>query len=962
MPQVVIAAGAAWAGAAAAAATTYAIVGALVAVAVMYAGNYMIGTYRRKPQGFSTDSQDRQVMVRSAVEPRRIVYGEVGGLSGPLVFAHVSRDLGETQASEDHVVPPYNAGPFTVTVKNAGQYRSTVAVYQVQFIPGGGENPDGETLTELTAVGGAPAAGQYRVAAGVYTFNIAQSGGAVRIVYRHQSEQVVNSFFHLVIGLAGHQVQEISDVLLGEDTITSAMLDSGGNVVSGKYAHYVRIKKYLGTAGQQADVDLIAESSGKWTAAHRGRGVAYIYVRLRRNPDLFPNGVPAIRTKVKGALLYDPRTGTTAYSNNWALVMYDYLTKSYGLGSAASEINTTALNAAANVSDENVALDGVGTTQKRYTADGTISLDERPLDVLKQLVATGAGGAIYSVSTWDVYAGAYTAPASSLTVSDLRGPLTGRADLERKELFNGVRGTFTDPDRDWQPTDFPPVKNATYVTDDNGEEIYRDIDLPFITNRIRAQRIGKIFLERARQAVQCQWPGKPKLFRYNTWETMDVTVAALGWSPKVFRILGWKWVPGGGVDLHLQEEAAAIYNWAFGEATTYDLAPNTSLPNAGVVAPAGAPVVTEELVETTGSRGVAVQVTIASVASPDLYAEHYQFEYKLSSEAQWTVLPLVRVPETVVFDIAPGTYDWRVAVINGLGRKSIYSQSHTAIIGLSAAPADVAGFYVTVHEGHARCHLDLTGELDVRIGGRVWIRWSPLTVGATWNDGSLIKLDGYPGDSIVCEGPLYPGTYMAKLEDSTNHFSRTEATFVVTEALLSGFTTLGTVTYHPTFDGTKSSVAVVDGALQLTGTTLWDSMVGNLDDQTRIDSLGGIATSGSCTFTTKQDLGSVQTVRLFPSLKTLGFDTADLWDSRTDLMDTWGLVDGAVIEDAEIQPQVRTTNDDPNGGSPTWGPWVNLEVMDVVCRGAEFRTLHTSGNVTHNRRLLEFSIAAKQKT
>jgi hypothetical protein len=58
---------------------------------------------------------------------------------------------------------------------------------------------------------------------------------------------------------------------------------------------------------------------------------------------------------------------------------------------------------------------------------------------------------------------------------------------------------------------------------------------------------------------------------------------------------------------------------------------------------------------------------------------------------------------------------------------------------------------------------------------------------------------------------------------------------------------------------------------------------------------------------------------------------------------------------------VRTTDDDP-AGAPAWGPWHDLEVADYTARAFEFRTLHTSGNVTHNRRLEQFTVAAKQFT
>ncbi len=960
MPTVAVAAAAAYAGstvaayfgtATAAAAFFGAVAGAATSAVVAQAGNQIFGL-NRPPSGFSGEAQDRQVVVRSAIEPRRVVYGEGGGLAGPLAFAHVTREYDHPLTSRDVNVPAQS--PYTVTLT---PWFSNAAVYGYEFDPVGLSTVASDAFTEVAS---SPAQGQYSASGGTYTFNAADAGRSIRIDYR-VTGSLQNSFFHLVIPLAGHEVEEIGDVNIGADAIASSQLDAAGNVVSGKYAGYIRIKKHLGADDQEADADLVAESEGRWTSAHRGRGVAYLYVRLRRNPDLFPAGVPAISATVKGKKLYDPRTGTTAWSNNWALVVYDYLTSSYGLACDASEVNETALNAAANVADEDVEIDASGTTQARYTADGTVSLDARPLDVLKALMSAGAGAAIYSVATWDVYAGAYTAPTRSLTVSDLRGPISGRADVERRELFNGVRGTYVDPNRGWQETDFPPVTNSNYVADDNGEEIFKDLQLPFTADVIRAQRIAKIFLERARQATLCSWPGKPKLFGVNTWQTVDATVAALGWDAKVFRVTDWSWQPGGGVDLTLQEDAAAIYDWAHGEATVTDPAPNTNLIGAGKPGAPGNPVITEEVRELRAGVSYAVVALLTCEASSDGTATSYRFEYKAADDSAWTVLPPTREPSAEIIGISTGIYDFRVAALNDFGQASVYSETRKGINGLAARPADVTGFYVTVHEGRARCHVDKSPDADVRIGGRLWIRHTAQTVGGEWNNGVLIKDDGYPGDSIVVEAPLYAGTYMAKFEDSTGQFSAAEATFVVTEALLTGFSTVQTVTFDPDFNGTRDSVAVVDGGLQLVGALLWDDIPGNIDDWTIIDSNGGIVSSGSCTYDTKVDLGSIQTVRLFPSLQTFGIETGDLWDSREELMDDWGSVDGSVIDDAEVQPQVRVTNDDPAGASPTWGPWHNLEVADYTARGFEFRTLHTSADVTHNRRLTAFSVAAKQQ-
>jgi hypothetical protein len=619
-------------------------------------------------------------------------------------------------------------------------------------------------------------------------------------------------------------------------------------------------------------------------------------------------------------------------------------------------------------------------SEPRYRANGAFLTTENPKDVMQRLLAAMAGTCINLGGKWHIHAGAYSAPTITLDEDDLDGESTVQAHVSGAEHANGVRGVFTDVNALWQPNDFPAIDGAAYLEEDGGERVWKDIDLTaFVTSVSQAQRLAKIDLLKLRQSLTETTVFKLTAFGAVAGRTVARTDAQMGWSAKAFDVMesGFAVVEGDGEDqgprlqvpMMLRETAAAVYDWtSSADEQLLDLAPNTNLPSIGDVDVPGVPYKVGEELLTKDDRSVVTKVTIGFMQSLYPFSPAYLLEYKPVASSSYTPLPIIQAPtssadpvEVELQDIAPGRYNFRVLAIAPIGARSEYSTSGTIeIVGLTAEPADVSGFYVTVHEGRARCHLGLATDKDVQIGGRVWIRWSPLTSGAVWNDGSLIKMEGYPGDSIVCEGPLYAGTYMAKFEDSTGHFSRTEASFVVTETLLTGWTTLDTVTYDATFTGTKVNTVVVDGALQLAASTLWDSMPGTMDTWGLVDYLGGIETSGSCTYTTKQDLGSVQTVRLFPTFKTLGFDTGDTWDSRTDLMDDWGLVDGGSVEDAEILPQVRITQDDPNGASPTWGPWHNLEVADYTARGFEYRTVHTSGNVAHNRKLLQFRVAAKQ--
>ena len=166
-----------------------------------------------------------------------------------------------------------------------------------------------------------------------------------------------NQYLHLVIALAGHEVEEIGDIYFDDELA----LTGAGSAAQGRFTGYAEIYKKLGDSSQTVETNLEAATAtltnGKWTSNHRLRGIAYVYIKLSWSDQVFVNGIPNVSAIVKGKKVYDPRTATTAYSANAALCLRDYLTDStYGMGLASNEIDDTAFQVAANICDEQVEV------------------------------------------------------------------------------------------------------------------------------------------------------------------------------------------------------------------------------------------------------------------------------------------------------------------------------------------------------------------------------------------------------------------------------------------------------------------------------------------------------------------------------------------------------------------------------------------------------------------------------
>jgi len=164
---------------------------------------------------------------------------------------------------------------------------------------------------------------------------------------------------HVAVTLAGHEINAVKDVFFNEVKVREADLSDATEVsadsgTSPNYSSTARMTAHFGASDQVADANLVSRTS--FTNDHRLQGIAYMYARLQYDQDVYANGLPNISAVVQGKQVFDPRTETTAYSNNAALCVRDYISNStYGLGATDEEIDDDSFIAAANICDEDVS-------------------------------------------------------------------------------------------------------------------------------------------------------------------------------------------------------------------------------------------------------------------------------------------------------------------------------------------------------------------------------------------------------------------------------------------------------------------------------------------------------------------------------------------------------------------------------------------------------------------------------
>jgi hypothetical protein len=754
------------------------------------------------------------------------------------------------------------------------------------------------------------------------------------IVFLQTTES--NKYLHLVIAVAGHEVEEFEKVYFDDEEVT---LDGSGI----GFNNLARIKFNLGSDDQTAFSQLVSESGGKWTNDHRLRGIACVYVRLTYDQDKFPNGIPNITFQVKGKKVYDPRTDTTVWSANPALCLVDYLTNTkYGLASNyATEIDETQLIAAANICDEQINL-AEGGTENRYESNGVIETSDTPESIINVILGSMAGKAVYSSGIWRVVPGAYYTPTLSFDEDDLRSGLRVQSLVSRRENFNAVKGVFSSVADNYVITDFPPIVSETFLNEDNGERVFKSIELGMTTSASMAQRIAKIDLLRARQQITLTLALKLQGLKANVGDMIQVTNTRFGWTNKVFEVTSAVISLGEtpGVDLELREVASSVYDWNSSEEQILDPAPNTDLPNPFLATPPGI-TISDRLAIVNEQVATAL---VVDVTGETFFQDSYEVQARKTGDADWINLGRASANRFELIFVEDGVvYEVRARTVNQLGVRSAFVTGQHQTVGQTAPPGDVSNFSLNIIGTEAHLSWTPVGDLDL---SHYIIRHSRLTTGAIYSQALTIsEKTARPGSAAVV--PAMTGTYFIKAIDKAGFESLNAASSVAIIDAIPNLNLVETVVEQPSFAGSKTNIANYDGAIILDSPVLFEDVSGLFDDALGLfDFVGGFALSGTYDFANDVDLGAVYTSRVTAVVELSRLDSVNTFDAAEGLFDARvGLFDGDADTQGDINVElyVSTTEDDP-AGSPTWSAYRRFVVGDYKARGFRFRAILTSTN------------------
>ncbi len=493
-----------------------------------------------------------------------------------------------------------------------------------------------------------------------------------------------NKYLHMAIAFASHEIQSYDEIWFNDKKVWTS---SGG--FQDDWGTYVTIDRKFGTDGQAASTDLV-NANVLWTTNHKLSGIAYIAFRLEWDTDKFPQGVPNITAVIRGKKVFDPRSNVYAYSDNPALCLRDYMIdQKYGLGEVVANIDSTSLNAAANLCEEQVTLDAGG-TQDRYRCNGVIETSNQIRANIEQLLASMGGMLTYSGGKYFIDGAEYKTPTLTFTEADVISDIQTQTKQSRRGVYNGVKGIFVSEEKNYKVLDYPPQISSTYATED-GDPIYLDMALPFVTNNTQAQRLAKIALLKSRQQVVINMTVNLKGLQVKIGDTINVTNDRLNYSSKVFQVIDYSLaIADGGalaVNLACIETASAIYDWTTSDEEDFLSGGELDLYDGRTVANVASITLTE-----IGLRGpdgtVSSAVELEWPPVTDAFVELYKIRYNKTSTTNYFYAS-TREPRIYIsgLDIT-SNYDFRVQAQNLIGVSSTGTTlSNQGLSGDTTAPS-----------------------------------------------------------------------------------------------------------------------------------------------------------------------------------------------------------------------------------------------------------------------------------
>lgn len=752
-----------------------------------------------------------------------------------------------------------------------------------------------------------------REAAGAqeYVYGKVRKGGVVTYVASSGGSSGHRNLYQIIV-LAGHPVEEIGTLYVNDGVVT---LDAQGNVQESRWSRRggIRIFKFDGT-------QTTGPNFPNLPANFVGEGIAYLAVQLiATNGNTWRNGIPLITAEVKGKKVFDPRTGVTAWSDNAALCIRDYLVDERGMDDAGN-IDEVTFSAAADVCDA-----------RNFKMNGVVNAENPTGNILQDMVTSCAGTLFWGGGKWRLKAGDYTFPVKTFTLDDLRSSISIQTRNSMRDSFNVVQGLFNDAEQRWIEASYPEYFEQEFITEDNNIRTELNFNLPLVTDADQARFLAALTLRRSREQITFSAEFGLEALEVEPGDIVNLDMSRYGWNNKEFEVVDWRLAPSSEagdlrVAMTLREVSEAAFDPTLPAvqiiSNRSELSDLNFVPAVGVNATVQQLILNEKV-----TNFIIVDVTSED---PD-FTDRVEVQFREVGDEEFITVGTGNVGRFEIVDVELGNYDIRARAINNLGIRGEFTVlENFNISGKDTPPSDVTELFADLNNGSVTLDWEPVPDLDL---SHYIIRHAIEEAGATFANATTAAIKvPRPASDITL--PVKPGTYMIRSQDKSGNQSLDYTSVVVPADALDEFDNRFELDEDHSFSGTLDGVTVDTDALIITDTTTAPSSGEYMLD-------GFIDLTEPKKFRSRLD---VTTLRQ-DEVTGLWDDIPGLFNSIPGNFDDW--TGDVQFSDTDVKTFISITQDDPNG-SPTWSDFKQFKSGNFFGRAARFmvRLKSTSPNVT----------------
>lgn len=498
-------------------------------------------------------------------------------------------------------------------------------------------------------------------------------------------------------------------------------VEEDGNINTSPIDGKVEVEFRLGSASQLHYARVAEFFPEIYDATHRCRGCVTVMikankVKMEKITEVYPSRLPQLVPVARRNKVYDPRTGSTAYSENLPLIFRSYLVDRDGAGLPASMIDEDDFKVGADIGDELLATSSGGTV-RRYHGQLDYKLEEEPINIIERMI-TATDGRLFLKRAGKIgyRAGKYVAPTVSIpdavivsySLRDSSGPL--REGTEVTVRYQNKLARHTEATCD------------PWIIDADGTRKPIPIQAYEIQEHHHARRVAK----RRAQRATARWRGTivTDLFGLEAWEEQYIylEVRDLGIDFEPFEIMD---IREGDDDMtviidvvSLPEDPETMHDLTFAEEGTPPAVPG-DFDEDSVHAP-------ENLVVTVTQRNVGGSTVAVLGATWDAYPDRddltAQAQYSVADAESWSDINVAdseqRAEVTGIIDGA--LYDLRVRWKDG-GKPSDWALVENVLaIADPVAPGVVTNVSVTGGAGQATYNWRTPNSQNYRASRLYW--------------------------------------------------------------------------------------------------------------------------------------------------------------------------------------------------------------------------------------------------